>query len=230
MTWSDVFLLCFAVGSLWTLASVLLGGFHFGHGGVGHSGFQPGHVPGTHGHVHLAASSTAGKTPPGAAQRGSGSWLGSVLNPSCAAIFLGWFGGVGYLLTRHSGLAFWADLAIAGLVGLGGAGLLSAFLRFLQAHEKPMDPAEYEMVGVLGRVTSTIRPDGVGELIYVRDGARKPAAARSEDGSHIARGEEVIVTRYEKGLAYVRTWEAMTQRTPLSARPEAFTKEQEDVT
>ena len=85
------------------------------------------------------------------------------------------------------------------------------------------------MVGVLGRVTSTIRPDGVGELVYVRDGARKPAAARSEDGTHIGRGEEVIVTRYEKGLAYVRTWEAMTQRTPMAARPEAFAKETEDV-
>jgi membrane protein implicated in regulation of membrane protease activity len=158
-----------------------------------------------------------------------GSWLGSMLNPSCAAIFLAWFGGVGYLLTRHSGFAFWADFTLAGLVGLSGAGLLTAFLRFIQAHEKPMDPAEYEMIGVLGRVTSTIRPDGVGELVYVRDGARRPAAARSEDGTHIARGEEVIVTRYEKGLAYVRTWEAMTQRTQLTALPEALTKEKEDV-
>ncbi len=85
------------------------------------------------------------------------------------------------------------------------------------------------MVGVLGRVTSAIRPDGVGEMVYIRDGARKPAAARSEDGTHIARGEEVIVTRYEKGLAYVRTWEAMTQRTPVATRPEAFVKETRNV-
>ncbi len=58
-------------------------------------------------------------------------------------------------------------------------------------------------------MSSTIRPDGVGELIYVRDGARRPVCARSEDSSLIQRGEEVVVTRFEKGVAYVRTWEAM---------------------
>ena len=67
-------------------------------------------------------------------------------------------------------------------------------------------------------------------MVYIRDGARKPAAARSEEGTLIARGEEVIVTRYERGVAYVRTWEAMTQRTPVATRPEAFQKEKEDVT
>jgi hypothetical protein len=68
------------------------------------------------------------------------------------------------------------------------------------------------MVGVLGHVSNPIRPDGVGEVIYVRDGARKPVPARTEDGQEIKRGEEVIVTRYEKGIAYVRTWDAMTQK------------------
>ena len=233
MNWSDFFLLCFAVGSLWTLATVLLGGFHFGHGGQVHGGgaHGPAHSGAGHsGAPHAGQPGAAGKIAPGAAKQGAGSWVGNMLNPSCAAIFLAWFGGVGYLLTRHSGLAFWVDAALAGAMGLGGAALLTAFLRFLQSHEKPLDPAEYEMVGVLGRVTSTIRPDGVGELVYVRDGSRKPAAARSEDGTLIGRGEEVIVTRYEKGFAYVRTWEAMTQRTQLAARPEAFTKEKEDVT
>ena len=62
-----------------------------------------------------------------------------------------------------------------------------------------------------GRVSCTIRPSGVGELIYVRDGARRPLPARSEDGGEISRDEEVIVTRFEKGIAYVRTWDAMTQ-------------------
>ena len=217
MSWSDFYLFCFAVGSLWTLAAVFLGSFHLGHGGHLHSHAQ---------HAHTAA---AGKMAKGTTNTATSNWLGSMLNPSCAAIFLAWFGGVGYLLTRHSGLTFWTDLAVAGAVGVSGAALLTTFLRFLQVHEKPLDPAEYEMVGVLGRVTSTIRPDGVGELVYVRDGARKPAAARSEDGSHIARGEEVIVTRYERGLAYVRTWEAMTQRTSVATRPEALKKEKEDV-
>jgi membrane protein implicated in regulation of membrane protease activity len=197
MNWPDIYLLCFAVGVLWSVASLLLGGMHLGHTGSVHGGgLHAGHSHIGHTHPHHAHS--AGR-------------LASMVNPSCVAIFLAWFGGIGYLLTRHSGLVFWMDLVIAGAMGLGGAWLLASFLNFLQSREQALDPLDYEMVGVLGQVSSRIRPDGVGELIYVRDGARRPIAARSEEGTEIERGREVIVTRYEKGIAYVRTWEAMTQ-------------------
>lgn len=33
--------------------------------------------------------------------------------------------------------------------------------------------------------------------------------ARSEDGRTIERDTEAIVTRFEKGIAYLRTWDAM---------------------
>ncbi len=187
MTWPDIYLLCFAVGVLWSVASLMLGGMHLGHGGHAHAG-----------HTHLHHAHASGH-------------FASMINPSCAAIFLAWFGGIGYLLTRHSGLTFWLDLTIAAAMGLGGAWLLASFLNFLQSREQALDPLDYEMVGVLGQVSCPIRPDGVGELIYVRDGARRPLPARSEEGNEIERGREVIVTRYEKGIAYVRTWEAMTQ-------------------
>jgi len=190
MNWPDVYLLCFAVGVLWSIASLMLGGMHLGH----------------HGHVHVGHSHAHH----GQANGASGH-LASMINPSCAAIFLAWFGGIGYLLTRHSGLTFWLNLAIAAVVGLGGAWLLASFLNFLQSREQPLDPLDYEMVGVLGQVSCRIRPDGVGELVYTRDGARRPVPARSEEGTEIERGREVIVTRFEKGIAYVRTWEAMTQ-------------------
>ncbi len=134
-----------------------------------------------------------------------------MVTPASLAVFLAWFGGVGFLLTRHTGLLFWIDLSIAALFGLLGAWLLASFLHFLQTREKPLNPADYEMVGVLGKISSPIRPDGVGELIYIRDGSRTPVCARSEDGSSIRRGEEVVVMRFEKGIAYVRTWDAMLQ-------------------
>ena len=203
MQWPDIFLLCFGIGSVWSIATLLLGGLHLGHGhGVHlHHGGQ-GH--GGHGHASGHAPSSQ-----------LGSWLGSMANPSSLAVFLAWFGGLGYLLTRHTGLLFWMDLAIAIGFGFAGAWLLAAFLRFLQAREKPLNPADYEMVGVLGRVSSTIRSDGVGELIYVRDGARRPVCARSEDSHLIQRGEEVVVTRFEKGVAYVRTWEAMLNQSSV---------------
>ena len=204
MTWPNVYLLCFAVGVLWSIASLLLGGMHLGHSGAGHVGH--GHLGHHVGHAH--AHSHAGHAGSG---HGFGNHLLSMVNPSCAAIFLAWFGGIGYLLTRHSGLAFWLNLTIAVAMGGGGAWLLASFLQFLQSREKPLDPLDYDMVGVLGEVSCKIRSEGVGEVIYVRDGARRPVPARSEDRTEIERGREVIVTRYEKGIAYVRTWEAMTQ-------------------
>lgn len=211
MNWPNIFLFCFAVGALWSFASLLLGGMHLGHSGHGHfhlhthgHGFHThGHGSQIHGHGHVQGG-----------QDGAPSWIGSMVNPSCAAVYLAWFGGVGYLLTRHTGLVFWLDLLIAVAVGLTGAWLLAGFLRFLQSRDRPLDPADYEMTGVLGHVSSTIRPEGVGEMIFVRDGARVPIAARSENGCEIPRGEEVVITRYEKGIAFVRTWEAMTQQSP----------------
>ena len=206
----DIYLLCFAIGAIWSLATALLGGFHIGHG---HSHLGHGHG---HGRAHSNGSSVE-------------SWLGSMANLHTFAVFLAWFGGVGYLLTRHTGLAFGFDLMIAIVFGLIGAWLLAGFLRFLQRHEKPLDPADYDLVGVLGRVSSVIRADGVGELIYIRDGARKPLCARSEDGRPITRGEEVVVTRFEKGIAYVRTWEAMTQPDAAGLLGESLQREKRDV-
>ncbi len=73
-----------------------------------------------------------------------------------------------------------------------------------------MDPADYEMVGVLGKLSVSIREGGTGELIYSQGGTRRVCGARSEDGSAIAKGTEVVVTRYDKGLAYVRLWSEMS--------------------
>ena len=73
------------------------------------------------------------------------------------------------------------------------------------------------MVGVLGRLSIPIRAGGTGELIYSQEGTRRVAGARSEDGVAIPKGSEVMVTRYEKGIAYVRKWEdAMDELEPQS--------------
>ena len=224
MNWPDIYLLCFFVGALWSLATLLLGGFHLGHHGHAHVGH--GHTQLGHGHAHVGHGHGPAKLGPAKSAYAShtdsvvASWIGAMANPSSVAVYLCWFGGVGYLLTRHSGWTFWVNLLVAIAVGLSGAWLLAAFLRFLQSREQPLDPADYDMVGVLGRVSSPIRSGGVGEVIYVRDGARRPLCARSEDGGEIARDEEVIVTRFEKGIAYVRTWDAMTQPAQVIASPE----------
>jgi membrane protein implicated in regulation of membrane protease activity len=199
MNRSDVFLFCFAIGLLWSLLSFLLGSFHgSGHAIHGHShGLHP---HGLHGHGHAARAHTAP----------TGRFLHHLLDLNSLAIFFAWFGGCGYLLLRHASFAIWTAIFLSALAGLAGAAAMAAFLRFLHARERVMDPTDYDMVGVLGRVSSTIRAGGTGEMLFSRDGARRLACARSEDGETLERGAEVIVTYYERGVAYVRAWDAMT--------------------
>ena len=47
-------------------------------------------------------------------------------------------------------------------------------------------------------------------MTFSQEGVRRSAAARSEDGADIPKGADVIVTRYDKGIAYVRRWEDLT--------------------
>jgi membrane protein implicated in regulation of membrane protease activity len=111
------------------------------------------------------------------------------------------------LLERHSNVFAFLALMISMSSGIGGAALIFWCLWKLNAKEQPLDPADYDMIGVLGKVASPIRQGGTGELLYSRAGSRRAAAARSEDGTEIPRDTEVVVTRFEKGIAYVRRWD-----------------------
>ena len=125
--------------------------------------------------------------------------------------FLAWFGGTGYLLTRFSTVWIGFGLMFSVLSGLVGGAIIFLFLsRVLISDDENMDPADYEMVGVLGRICVSIREGGTGELIYTQMGTRRVCGARSEDSTAIAKGTEVVVTRYDKGIAYVRLWSEMS--------------------
>jgi membrane protein implicated in regulation of membrane protease activity len=199
MSWADFYLICFALGFAFSLLSFVLGGLHghLPHGfGSPHAHLGP-HVPAGHG-----ASPVAGGH--GAKTAGSGiSWL----NPPTLAAFLAWFGGAGYLLTRFSAFWFLLSLGVAVLSGVTGGGIVFVFMtRVLVSEDENLDPAEFEMIGVLGRTSMPIRAGGTGELIYSQAGTRRTCGARAEDGTAIGKGTEVVVTRYEKGIAYVKLW------------------------
>jgi hypothetical protein len=204
MTWADFYLICFAVGFCFSFFSFVLGSprghFHFphAHGPVGGGHVQTGHAP-------------AGHAPGGTGARVGGGGHVSPLNPPTVAAFLAWFGGTGYLLTRYSTLQVGLGLLLSVASGLVGGGIIFVFLtKVLMSDEENMDPADYEMVGVLGKVSSSIREGGTGEMVYSQMGTRRVCGARSEDSSAIAKGAEVVVTRYEKGIAYVRLWSKMS--------------------
>jgi len=215
MTWADFYLICFAVGFCFSLLSFIGGGLrwhlHLPH--FSHMHVTAPHVPAGH------ATLPAGPSPAGAAGaagagkalvRGQATQL-SPFNFVTFTAFLAWFGGTGYLLTRFSGVWFLTGLGLAVFSGAIGGGIVFLFLsRVLISHEESMDPADYEMTGVLGRVSVPIREQGTGEIIYSQAGTRHACGARGEDGIAIAKGTEVVVTRYEKGIAYVRLWTEMS--------------------
>src|SRR5271157_4862311 len=195
MTWSTFYLICFLVGFGMSALSLLSGSVHL-------------HIP----HLHFDHGIHLGHG------HGGGHDGASWFNLGTMAAFLAWFGGTGYLLEHYYGVWFVLALGVATLSGIGAAALVFWFLaRVLMSREAALDPADYDMVGVLGRLSIPIRAGGTGELVYSQEGTRHVTGARSEDGVAIPKGSEVMVTRYEKGIAYVRKWEdAMDELEPKS--------------
>lgn len=186
MTWSDFYLICFLVGFGLSALSLLAGSVHL-------------HLP--HLHLHGGVHVHGGAVHSGGA--GNLSWF----NFGTIAAFLAWFGGTGYLLEHYYHVWFLVALGVAVMSGLGAAAVVFWFLaRFLMGREAELDPADYDMIGVLGKLSIPIRAGGTGELVYSQEGTRRVTGARSDDGSPLPKGSEVMVTRYEKGIAYVRRW------------------------
>jgi hypothetical protein len=225
MTWANFYLICFAVGFAFSLISFLGGGtrwrFHLPHlpHGVGHiplgghvhvGGHAPvgAHAPvAGHGVAHAPVAGPVGQGIATGPVRASTDLSISPFNFVTFTAFLAWFGGTGYLLTRYSRVWFVMGLGIAIISGLAGGGIVFLFLsKVLTSEEENMDPADYEMVGVLGRTSIPIRAGGTGEIIYSQAGTRRTCGARSDQGVAVEKGSEVVVTRYERGIAYVRLW------------------------
>jgi hypothetical protein len=214
-SWSDFYLICFAVGFCFSFFSFVLGGSRVGRLHLPHfHGHSVAHMPAAHGSVaHAPAAGGHGANSPASdgGTHAPRSTSVSPFNPPVIAAFLAWFGGTGYLLTRFS--AVWVGLGLLASVGSGlvGGGIIFLFLsKILISDQEFLDPADFEMVGVLGKLSVPIRVGGTGELIYSQAGTRRVCGARSENGEVIAKGTEVVVTRYEKGIAYVRLWSELS--------------------
>ncbi len=239
-TLAGIYLSLFAFGLIFSVASLLLGAAH-GHahlpgshhlGHLGHSGHgghvggvdQAGHAHAGHGaHTVHAGHGGQGGQPGHAGTAASGHHdLGvpgpSPVNVSTAMIFVTWFGAAGYILRAYYGSLAAVSFLVATVAGLAGAWLVYLFLaKLLWRHQTELDPANYQIVGTLGRLSSPIRAGGTGEIVYSLDGKQCVDGARSTDGSTLPLGAEVVIARYEGGLAYVEplaTWRARDALAP----------------
>src|SRR5438552_8917269 len=136
----------------------------------------------------------------------------SWFNASSAIAFLAWFGGTGYLLTRHSHLLAVFSLLLATVAGLAAGFVVFRFMvKLVGSTDAPMKSEDYRIEGSLGTISMPIRASGTGEIIFSLAGVRRCAGARSDDGKAIEKGAEVVIERYEKGIAYVKRWEEFTK-------------------
>jgi hypothetical protein len=225
MTWETFYLICFLAGLMLSAVTLLGGMGHFG----GHVHVP--HVP--HVHVphatHLPHAAGVSHAASGGPQSGGATvpwWNGFSI-----MIFLCWFGAAGYLLTRYGSFVAGVVLALAAVCGVAGGAIIFAFLtRFLLPHEHELTADETAVVGAVGRVSSSIRPAGTGEIVYQQLGALRSAPARSEDSVPIDRQEEVFVVRYEKGIAYVRKWQDASGEWPVESDRDSTTNNPRSLT
>src|SRR5262249_4637166 len=136
----------------------------------------------------------------------------SWFNASTIMAFLAWFGGTGYLLTRHSHLWTLLSLSIAMVAGLFAGWVVFRFLvKLVEVGDAPMTREDPRVVGRRAAISMPIRENGTGEIIFALGGTRRCAGARSGDGKPIEKGTEVVIERYEKGIAYVKKWDEFSK-------------------
>jgi membrane protein implicated in regulation of membrane protease activity len=201
---ANFYLAVFVIGFALAMISFLTGvaGHSFGHvGDVGH-GVDVGHGAHT-GDAH-----------------GDHGQRAPFINFGTITAFMTWFGGIGFLVATYSQVVVLGTVVLALGGGLAGAAIIFVFMaKVLAPDQIPLNPADYYLPGTLGRVTVTIPRAGTGEIVYTQAGTRKSVAARAADDAEIAKGTEVVVLRYERGIAYARPWDQVAEE--RSGRPKA---------
>ncbi len=178
-----IYLICLVVGLVFTLVSVTVGHFFGGHGD---------HVGGSGGHAEAGADSS---DMPGI----------SIFSPTIIASFITAFGGFGMIFSEFTPTKQVIISAPLSLVcALGIAGVLFLFLRSVFNHTQSSSESHIaRLAGTEASVASPIPENGVGEIAYVVGGTRYTAPARMEDGTAVANGKLVRITRVVGTQFYV---------------------------
>jgi RNA polymerase sigma factor (sigma-70 family) len=199
-TTSSVFLVyagSFGVGLLFTLVSAVMGHAFGGHGDLGHDGghFDGGH----HGHGGHAQGHAEGGG-------GAGDMPGfAPLSPTTLAAFVTAFGGFGMIFQSFEATrSVWISAPLAALGAFAvAAGVFWLFSLIFQKTQGSSEGRVADLVGSSATVITPIAADGVGEIAYVQNGSRYSAPARSENGTVLASGSTVKITRIVGTQFYV---------------------------
>jgi signal transduction histidine kinase len=219
---SLVFLGCFLFGLLFFVVTALLGSLGHGHA-IGHTATHQaplhigGHVSSAHVASHpasgpaSAATHTSGHThaaPHQSAQSTSHSLL-SHINITSIALFLLGFGFFGFVFLNVLPGLLQLTLILAAIGGVVIAVLVLLLLSRLFGNSEGATVQDIaDRTGMVGKVSTTIQENSLGEIIYISPGGmRKSIPARSVDGRRLERDQEVVVVNYQHGIAEVDTWD-----------------------
>jgi membrane protein implicated in regulation of membrane protease activity len=188
-----IYVICLAVGLVFTVLCALFGHFFGGHDGD----VSGGHDVGTGGHADSGYAD-------------SGIAALSFFSPTVLATFVTAFGAIGVILTKALGTPenpkVWATAPISAVGGLLIAWLVLWI--FNTAFRKTQGSSEGHVMQLLGQEANVISPipaDGMGEIAYVQGGSRYTAPARTENGVAIHAGKPVKITRIVGNQFYVES-------------------------
>ena len=171
-----IYAICLALGLVFTIFSAIAGHFFGGHdahvdvgtGGHADAGYDHSGVPGI-----------------------------SFFSPTVLASFVTAFGACGLILDRIPATKpVWISAPLSALAGLLVAGLTFLFFNYMfSKFQGSSESRVATLVGQIASVASSIPQNGVGEISYVQGGSRYTAPARTTDGSAVATGKCVRITR-----------------------------------
>ena len=176
-----IYAICLVFGLMFALFSAFFGHLFGGHdsigtGGQADAGFSSDGVPGI-----------------------------TFFSPTVLASFITAFGAFGLILAEIPATAsVWINVPVsfvaASVVAFGVLWLINAIFRKTQGSS---EARVGKLIGTVASLASSIPENGVGEISYVYGGSRYSAPARSENGSAIASGKTVKITRIVGTQYYV---------------------------
>lgn len=188
-----IYLICFGVGLLFTLVTAFTahvwGGGHDAGADVGH---DLGHSAGADGHAEAGFGT---HDMPGF----------SALSPTTIASFVTAFGGFGMIFSKiEATQSPWLSVPLSTLGGFAiAAAVLWLFRAVFRKTQSSSESRVATLVGLTATVITPIPEKGVGEIAYVQSGSRYTAPARTENGTPIASGAAVKITRIVGTQFYV---------------------------
>lgn len=136
------------------------------------------------------------------------------MNLPALAAFMVLFGAVGYLLVRNlstSALTVGLFAIVAGAAAWMGMSVLMAKWALRPSEQGAHSEAE-AIQGLLAVVVSPIGEGDSGSIRYERSGIRSEAPARGIDQAILLPGTDVVIDRFEDGVAIVEDWAAVERR------------------